>query len=139
MCPRRGSRLVDLRTSGKDEKKGWNSKASRRAGHPGGVKAAQEAGALLVEIGVLLAEAVDTAGRIQEALLAGEEGVTLGADFHANVLLGRSGFDHITASTLDRGLFVVGMDAFLHGVFTSFSFWMRRRSKPPRLINARIV
>ena len=45
-----------------------------------------------------------------------EEGVTLGADFDADVLLGRAGFDDVTAGTSDGGLFVSGMDALFHCV-----------------------
>ena len=116
MCPRRGSRLVDLRTSGKDEKKGWNSKASRRAGHPGGVKAAQEAGALLVEIGVLLAEAVNAASRIEETLLAGEERMASGADFHMDGFsFSGEEFYLIAAGAGDLGLVHFGMNFFFHG------------------------
>ena len=62
----------------------------------------------------LLVEAAHTSARIHHLLLAGEKGVTLGANFHADVLLGRAGLDHITTGTLDGGLLVVGMDAFLH-------------------------
>ena len=62
----------------------------------------------------LLVEAADTSARIHHLLLAGEKGVTLGANLHLNVLLGRTGLDHVTTGALDGGLLVVGMDAFLH-------------------------
>ena len=62
----------------------------------------------------LLVEAADTTASIHHLLLAGVEGVTLGANFDADVLLGRTGLDHVTAGTANSGLLVVGMDAFLH-------------------------
>ena len=61
-----------------------------------------------------LIETADTSASIHHLLLSGKEGVTLGADFNADVLFGRPGFDHVAASTSDGGLRVVGMDAFLH-------------------------
>jgi hypothetical protein len=42
--------------------------------------------------------------------------VALGADFHTNVLLGRTSGKDIAAGAADGGLFVLGMDTFLHFV-----------------------
>ena len=62
----------------------------------------------------LFVEAADASASIHHLLLTGEEGVTLGANFYSDVLLGRSGLDHVTASTTNSGCLVLGMDAFLH-------------------------
>ena len=61
-----------------------------------------------------LVEAVHTAAGIVQLLLTGEERMALGTNFHADVLLGRAGRDHITAGTGDGGLLVIGMDALFH-------------------------
>ena len=63
---------------------------------------------------VLLVELVNAAAGVNQLLLAGVEGVALGADFHGDVLLGRTGLDDSAASALDGGLLVIGMDSFLH-------------------------
>jgi hypothetical protein len=47
--------------------------------------------------------------------------VTLGANFYADVLLGGASLDHIAAGAPDGGLLIVGVEAFLHFIFTSFS------------------
>ena len=63
-----------------------------------------------------LVEAINTSTSVNQLLLAGIERVALGADFHTNVLLGRTSGKDITACTADSGLFVLGMDTFLHFV-----------------------
>ena len=63
-----------------------------------------------------LVEAINTSTSVNQLLLAGIERVALGADFNTNVLLGRTGGKDIAASTADSGLFVIGMDTFLHFV-----------------------
>ena len=50
---------------------------------------------------VLLVELINTAAGVDQLLLAGVEGVALGADFNGDVLLGGAGLDDGTASTLD--------------------------------------
>ena len=62
----------------------------------------------------LLVEAADTATGVHHLLLAGVEGVTLGAHFYADVLLGGASLDHVAAGSPDGGLFIVGVEAFLH-------------------------
>ena len=69
----------------------------------------------------LLVEAADTATGVHHLLLAGVEGMTFGANFYADVLLGGAGLDHIAAGAPDGGLLIVGVEAFLHFIFTSFS------------------
>ena len=63
----------------------------------------------------LLVEAADASAGIHHLLLTGVEGVTLGADFHLDVLPGRASLDHVAARARNGGVVVVGMDAFLHG------------------------
>ena len=63
---------------------------------------------------VLLVELVNAAAGVDQLLLAGVEGVALGADSHGDVLLGGAGLDDSAASALDGGLLVIGMDSFFH-------------------------
>jgi len=64
---------------------------------------------------VPLLEAIHTAAGIHQLLLAGEEGVTLGADVHAHLLLDGAGFKGLAAYAAHSGFLVLGMDVFLHG------------------------
>lgn len=68
----------------------------------------------------LLVEAADTPAGIEHLLLTGEEGVALCANFHADILLGRTGVVNGTASATDGGLLIIRMDSFLHDCFTPF-------------------
>ena len=63
-----------------------------------------------------LVEAINASTGVNQLLLAGIEGVALGADFNTDLLLGRASGKSITASATDGGLLVVGMDTFLHFV-----------------------
>ena len=63
-----------------------------------------------------LVEPVNPSTSVNQLLLAGIEGVALGADFNTNVLLGGTGRKDVATGTTDRGLFVLGMDTFLHFV-----------------------
>ena len=63
-----------------------------------------------------LVEAINTSTGVNQLLLAGIERVALGADFHTNVLLGGTSGKDIAAGAADGGLFVLGMDTFLHFV-----------------------
>ena len=65
---------------------------------------------------VLLVELINTAAGVDQLLLAGVEGVALGADFNGDVLLGGAGLDDVAAGASDGGLLVIGMDSFLHCV-----------------------
>jgi len=62
----------------------------------------------------LLVEALDLAGRIDDALLTGVEGVADVAKVDAEALTGRAGFDHVATGTGDRGLHVIGVKSGLH-------------------------
>ena len=66
---------------------------------------------------VLLVELINAAAGVNELLLAGVEGVALGADFNSDVLLGAAGSDNFAASAADGGLFVLGVDSGLHSKF----------------------
>ena len=69
--------------------------------------------ALLVQTETLV-ELGHTSAGIHQLLLAGEEGVTLRADFYANILLRRTCLNYITAGAFDSSLLIIGMDSFLH-------------------------
>ena len=62
----------------------------------------------------LLVELSNAAAGIDQLLLASEEGVTLRADFHLDVTLGRTCLNHITAGASNSSLLIIGMDSFLH-------------------------
>ncbi len=61
-----------------------------------------------------LVETVNTSTGVNQLLLAGIERVALGADFNLDVLLGGTSSKLVATSATDGGLFVSGMDAFLH-------------------------
>ena len=62
----------------------------------------------------LLIELGHTSAGVNKLLLAREEGVTLRADFHANVLLRGTCLNYITAGASNCSLLIIGMDTFLH-------------------------
>ena len=62
----------------------------------------------------LLVELGHASAGIHQLLLAREEGVTLRADFHLDITLGRTCLNHITAGASNRSLLIIGMDSFLH-------------------------
>jgi len=69
-----------------------------------------------VGLGILAAEALDAAGGVDQLLLASEEGVAGGADFHADVaLVGGTGHKGVAAGTVHAGFVVSRMDGWLHG------------------------
>ena len=63
-----------------------------------------------------LVETVNTSTGVNQLLLAGIERVALGADLDTDLLLGGASGKDVTAVATDRGLFVLGMDTFLHFV-----------------------
>ena len=68
----------------------------------------------LAGFGILAAEALDAASGVDEALLAGEEGVAGGADFDVDVaLVGRTGFKAVATGAENADGGVVGVDLFL--------------------------
>ena len=70
---------------------------------------------------VFLVEFINTSTGINELLTAGIERVALGADFNRDVLLGAAGLIDGAACAADNRGLVVGMDAFLHFLFTPVS------------------
>ena len=70
---------------------------------------------LFFKLGVLLAEAVDAAGSVKEALLASEEGMAGRADFDMHLFaLGGKDLLAVAAGTSDCGLVDFGLDIFFH-------------------------
>ena len=70
---------------------------------------------LLSDSSQSLLELVHTTACIDKLLLAGVEGVALGADFNTHLAtLGRTRDDSLAASALDDALNVLGMDSVLH-------------------------
>src|SRR5215213_920038 len=71
-------------------------------------------------LAVALVEAVNAAGRVDELLLAREEGVTLGTDFDVEVvLLRRARLESAPARAVDCDFVVVGVNSLLHFRFLS--------------------
>ena len=63
---------------------------------------------------VLPVELINAAAGVDQLLLAGVEGVALGADLNRDVLLGGAGLYDGAAGASDGGLLIIGMDSFLH-------------------------
>ena len=63
-----------------------------------------------------LVEPIDASTGVDQLLLAGIERVALGADLNTDVLLRGAGRKDIATGTANGGLFVIGMDTFLHFV-----------------------
>ena len=61
-----------------------------------------------------LLELVDTSAGVNQLLLAGIEGVALGANFDVDIFYGRTGLDDFATSTVDLGLLIVGMNSVFH-------------------------
>ena len=61
-----------------------------------------------------LVEAINTSTGVNQLLLAGIERVALGADLNTDLLLSGAGSKDVTTVAADGGLFVLGMDTFLH-------------------------
>ena len=62
-----------------------------------------------------LLELINTSACINKLLLAGEEGVALGADFNSHLAtVGGTSGDSLTACALDNNFLVLRMDSCLH-------------------------
>ena len=68
---------------------------------------------------VALLELVDASAGVYDLLLAGVEGMALGADINSKFLLGGAGLEGFTAYAANHGLAVIGMDVLLHLVHLS--------------------
>ena len=66
---------------------------------------------------VSLLEALDTTGRVNQLLLAGEERMAGGADLNPVRLAGGTGFHHMPAGTGDINFLIVRMDRLFHVQF----------------------
>ena len=68
-------------------------------------------------LGVLLLEALDAAGGVHELLFAGEEGMAIRANFHAQHVAfdGRARLEGIAAGAVHCNGMIVGMNAGFHG------------------------
>ena len=86
---------------------------------------------LFLLVCVSLVELVHTSCRVDEFHLAGVERVARGADFNTNVLLGGTGRKDVATGTADCGLFVLGMDTFLHGFHLSHQISVKRQTALP--------
>ena len=67
---------------------------------------------------VLLVELINAAAGVNELLLAGVEGVALGADLDGDAGAGRTGLDSGTAGALYNGRLIVRMYSFLHFIIS---------------------
>ena len=63
---------------------------------------------------ILLAEALNAAGGVNQLLLAGKEGVAGGTNFHLDVPGGGTGFDYIPTGTVNFGHLIFGMNLLFH-------------------------
>ena len=63
-----------------------------------------------------LLEAVNASAGIDQLLLAGEEGVALGANFNLELALHGTRLKRLTAYATDDGLAIFGMDLFFHAL-----------------------
>ena len=61
-----------------------------------------------------LLEAVYASAGIDKLLSSGEKRMTFGADFHLDVLGGRTGLYDVAAGASDSGRLILGMQIFLH-------------------------
>ena len=68
---------------------------------------------------VLLVELVDTSPCLCSLLLTGIEGMTLGTDFHVDIILCRTCYERITAVAGNGSLIIIRMYTLSHD-FTSF-------------------
>ena len=68
---------------------------------------------------VLPVELIHAAAGVDQLLLAGVEGVALGADFNGDVLPGGAGLNDGAAGAADGSRLIIGMDASFHVLFSS--------------------
>src|SRR3984893_7825532 len=69
-----------------------------------------------LHFGILPAETLDAAGRVQQLLFAGKERVASRADFHVDIaLVGGAGRKTATAGTHNAHFVISGMNRCLHG------------------------
>ena len=71
----------------------------------------------------LLVELGNAAAGIDQLLLAGKEGMALGADFYADLGDGGDGLQRITAGAANHSRAILGMDAFFHAISPLSNSW----------------
>src|SRR4029453_15550874 len=86
-----------------------DGKGSERGGR---MPLGRGAGGLLL---VALAEPFDAAGRVDQLLLAGEEGVALAADLDSQLFLGRGGGPGLPPGPVDQDFMQIGVEGWFHG------------------------
>lgn len=74
-------------------------------------------------------ETINTTASIYQLLLAGIEGMALGADIHFHFFFSGTRLKSFTAYAANHTLAVLGMDVFLHCCFTSFAYAMADNRK----------
>ena len=81
---------------------------------------------------VALLETIDASAAVNQLLLSGVEGMALGADIHAQLLLGGTGLEGLAANAADDSLAVIRMDLFFHGfhLFVTGLSALRRNRHP---------
>ena len=63
-----------------------------------------------------LLEAIDAAATVHQLLFAGEERVTLRANFNTQFRLGGTGLERFTAHAANDAFAILGMDLFFHAI-----------------------
>ena len=76
-----------------------------------------------------LLEAVNASAGIDQLLLAGVEGVALGANFDLQLALDGAGFERLTAHATDGRLAIFGMDLLFHAFSPLFAYAMSSAHK----------
>ena len=68
-------------------------------------------------VGILFSEALNAARSVKQFLLAGEEGMAIRADFHAQhfALDGRARLKRVAAGAVHRNGMIIGMNSGFHG------------------------
>ena len=81
---------------------------------------------------VALFEAIHASAGVYQLLLAGVEGMALGADINAHLLFHGTSLERLAANAADDRLAVVRMDVFLHGIhLTLIGLSILRRNRHP--------
>ncbi len=65
-----------------------------------------------------LFESIYTSAGVNKLLLTGIERMTFRTNFNTNIFTGRSGLNHLAASTGDCRFLIIGMDTFFHIMFS---------------------
>jgi hypothetical protein len=69
---------------------------------------------VFLKLGILSSETLNPAGRVDQFLLSGEEGMALGTDFNTDIGLGGTNGHFVAAGATNDGFFIVGMNSAFH-------------------------